>query len=536
MRSTANLSMKSVKTMLQNPIAKQLTFMLGIAGSVTLGIVLYMSIQEPLYRPLDYQVNSHNMASIVDTLEKAGVKYKLNEQDGVIYVAAKDMQTAKLRLSVAGIPRDDTFNFSYLNDQGNIGNSQFLENARYLRALEADLSRTISSIEGISAARVHIAIPQNNVFADENGRPTASVVLSMSPGLMSDKEKIRAIVQVVASSVPGLDPKDVAITDQYGHYLSGALEGDGVYSAEQLSYQNNMQRYYEKRIETMIIPIIGENKLTVRVQADIDFTRHEEAKEQYDTADQVLRSEQSVSEESSSPAGASGAPGSLSNSPPQSGQSGQGAQGGQGGQGGQQGPGAAAGDKRSQSTKNYEIGKSVIYRKNSTPKINALSVAVVIDNEMVMDPKTKKMISKPLDQEKIAKITDLVKATIGYNEKRGDKVTVVNSSFSPVKGEEAFPSVHLWDQVWFWDMVKKFLGMGIGFGFLFVMYRQISKQLKEGANDKPIGISFINEADPHAITPEMQELKQEQINRLKEMANREPNRVALVIKNWVGKQ
>jgi flagellar M-ring protein FliF len=520
--------------LLQNPIAKQLGFMVGIAGSVALGIVLYTSIQEPIYRPLDYQVNSRNMASIIDTLDKAGVKYKLNEQDGVIYVAAKDIQLAKMKLSVAGIPRDDSFNFSYLNDQGSIGNSQFLENARYLRALEADLSKTISSIEGVSAARVHIAIPQNNVFADENGRPTASVVLSMSPGLMSDKEKIRAIVQVIASSVPGLDPKDVAITDQYGHYLSGALDGDGIYSAEQMSYQNNMQRYYEKRIETMIVPLIGENKLTVRVQADIDFTRHEEAKESFDSADQVLRSEQSLSEENSSPAGASGAPGSLSNSPPQSGQNTQGGSPG-GAPGATQSSNAVNGDKRSQSTKNYEIGKSVIYRKNSTPKINALSVAVVIDNEMVMDPKTKKMISKPLDPEKIAKITDLVKATIGYNEKRGDKVTVVNSSFSPIKNDEEFPTVHIWDQVWFWDMLKKFLGMTAGFGFLFVIYRQFSKHLKESANEKPIGISFMNESDPYSITPEMQELKQEQINRLKEMANREPNRVALVIKNWVGK-
>lgn len=535
MRSTANLNLKGMLSLLQNPIAKQLSFMVGIAGSVALGIVLYMSIQEPIYRPLDYQVNSRNMASIIDTLDKAGVKYKLNEQDGIIYVAAKDIQLAKVKLSVAGIPRDDSFNFSYLNDQGSIGNSQFLENARYLRALEADLSKTISSIEGVSAARVHIAIPQNNVFADENGRPTASVVLSMSPGLMSDKEKIRAIVQVVASSVPGLDPKDVAITDQYGHYLSGVLDGDGIFSAEQLNYQNNMQRYYEKRIETMIVPLIGENKLTVRVQADIDFTRHEEAKESYDSGDQVLRSEQSLSEENSSPAGASGAPGSLSNSPPQQGQSGQGGAQGASGAPAASSSTAANGDKRSQSTKNYEIGKSVIYRKNSTPKINALSVAVVIDNEMVMDPKTKKMISKPLDQEKIAKITDLVKATIGYNEKRGDKVTVVNSSFSPVTSDDQFPTVHIWDQVWFWDMLKKFLGMTAGFGFLFVIYRQLSKHLKASSNEKPIGISFMNEPDPHSITPEMQELKQEQINRLKEMANREPNRVALVIKNWVGK-
>lgn len=184
-----NKYLGSLSAIFLAPAVRQLVFLLGIAGGVTLGIFIYMSIQEPTYQPLNYQISQQNIASITDTLDKAGIPYKINEQDGVLFVPVKDVQQARIKLSAAGIAKDDHFNFSYLNEQNTIGSSQFQENARYLRALESDLSKTISEIEGISAARVHIAIPQNNIFADENQRPTASIVVNMAPGLSSDKEK-----------------------------------------------------------------------------------------------------------------------------------------------------------------------------------------------------------------------------------------------------------------------------------------------------------------------------------------------------------
>lgn len=519
--------LKNFKLIMQTPVVKQLMFIFGLAISIAIGIVIYMTIQEPIYRPLDYHVTSQNMAAVVDTLDKAGIRYKINDQDGMLYVAAQDTQLARLKLSASGVPKDDSFNYSFLNEQANIGNSQFLENARYLRALENDLSKTISAIEGVSGARVHIAIPQNNVFADENSKPTASVVLSMSPGLSSDKEKIRAIIEIVAGSVPGLDPKDVAITDQYGHYLSGTLDQDSLYSAEQMNYQNKMQTFYEKRIETMIVPILGENKVTVRVYADIDYSQHEEAKESYDPNSKVVRSEQSVNEQSGS-SGGSGPPGSLANTPPASDS--------------EKGPAASAPNSSSQgrneSIKNYELSKSVTYKKANYAKINSLSVAVVVDNQAVMDPKTHKMVTKPLDKEMINKITELVKATIGFDEKRGDRVTVINSVFNVSKDDVAVSQPALWNQPWFWDMIKKFVGMSVGFVFIFLLYKQISKSLK---NSGQIQVSQRNNlledrAETEKLTQEMQELKQEQINKLKELANREPSRVAFIIKNWVGKQ
>lgn len=517
--------LSSLRAVLSAPAVKQLVFLLGIAGGVTLGIFLYMSIQSPTYRPIDYQITQQNMASIVDTLDKAGIQYKINEQDGVLYVAASDLQQARIKLSAAGIAKDDSISFSYLNDQNSIGNSQFMENARYIRALESDLAKTISALEGISAARVHIAIPANNVFADENQRPTASIVVNMATGLSADKDKIRAIVQIVASSVPGLDPKDVAITDQYGHYLSGLLDQDSLYNAEQLNYQNSLQGYYEKRIESMISPLLGDNKVNVRVYADLDFTQQEEAQEQYDPDKKVIRSEQNMSEQNGG-GGASGAPGALSNTPPEA-----------DAEKNASAP-AGAGDAKNQSIKNYEISKSVTYKKSARPKLNALSVAVVLDNEMVMDPDTHKLVAKPVSQDKINKITALVKATIGFDEKRGDKVTVVNSSFSNPTTDIVMAPIQFWNQPWFWDYLKKVIGISLGFIFLFILYKRLGAYMKTSVQSQrnvDLVARLKEDEDLKTMDNEVHQLKQEKLNKLKELASSDPQRVALIIKNWVGK-
>ena len=525
MSTTTNL-IENIRSLLQGAAAKQIFMLVGIAASVAMGMTLYVSIKDPIYRPLDYQVTAQNLSSIVDTLDKAGVQYKINDSDGLLYVAAKDVQMARMRLASAGVTKDDSFNFSYLNDQAGIGNSQFLENARYVRALESDLAKTISALEGVSAARVHIAIPQNNIFADENQRPTASVVVNAAAGLSADKEKIRAIVQIIASSVPGLDPNDVAITDQYGHYLSSAMDKDSIFSAEQMTYQNNLQNYYEKRIESMLAPILGDNKVNVRVNANLDFTQQEEAKEQYDPEKKVIRSEQTESESNNS-SGASGAPGALANSPPESdGEKGGGAGGGQS---------SSSGQSKSQSTKNYEVDKSVRYIKSTAPKVVSLSVAVVLDNTTIKDPNSAKTISKPIPAQTITKITDLVKATIGFDEKRGDKVTVVNSSFTDLAADVKPVVNPIWQQPWFFDWAKRIVGIILGFIFMLLVYRRISKMLTPSPQEPGTAVAMAGGGNMQ-VTQEMSELKQEQILRLKELASKDPERVSLILKNWVGKE
>ncbi|WP_133128855.1 flagellar basal-body MS-ring/collar protein FliF [Legionella nagasakiensis] len=511
--------LETIKSLFEFNLTRRLFFLAGIAISVTIGFSMYQWIQEPIYRPLNYRVNDQNFASIIEVLEKSSIKYKVNDINGTISVPAKDINLAKIRLSSAGIAKEDGFTFSFLNEKNKFGSSNFIDNARYIRALEADLAKTISSIQGISNAKVHIAVPQNNIFANNHAKTTASIIINLAPGYEEDKEKIRAIIQLVAASVPSLDPKDVSITDQYGHYLSSMSDQDSMLNQEHLNYQNNLQRYYEKRIQSLIYPMVGENKASISVNTEIDFTQKEESKEEYDPEHTPLRSEQSVMEQNSS-TGAAGVPGALSNQAPNNNNN------------AQNPAGQQTGQSRNELIKNYEVSKSTHYVKATSPKIKRISVAVVLDNEMVYDEDAKKTISKPLDEEKIKKITELVKSAVGYHEERGDTVTVINSGFiikQPVSESRAW----FWEEPWFWDLFKKLSGIILGFTFLFILYRKFSSELVKNKNQGT------NLTDPNAknfsITPEMLKLKNQQLQILQDMVDKDPNKVVGVIKKWIAK-
>lgn len=506
---------QQIKSIVDFDVMRRLFFLSGIAMSVAIGLGIHQWTQEPLYSPLDFRLNDKNFPTVIETLEKANIKYKLNETNGMISVPATDVNMARIRLSSAGVLNSDPVNYAFLNEKNKLGSSQFLENTRYLRALEDDLSKTIGSIQGISSAIVHIAKPQSNIFANENAKTTASIIINTTPGYDGDKEKIRAIIQLVAASVPELDPVNVAITDQYGHYLSSMTNTDYLHNQEQLTYQTNLENNYEKRIQSLIFPILGQNKASINVNAEIDFTQQEEAKEAFDPTQNAIRSEQTVKEDNTTTA-AAGVPGSLSSQPPTNAQ-----------------PSPTGGQSRSESVKNYELGKSTTYVKSDTPKIKRVSVAVVLDNDMVYDPKTKQMVSKPIEKEKLDKITELVRSSIGYNKSRGDVVTVINSGFiqNKVENDRGTP---LWDQPWFWDLVKKSFGIILGFVFLFVIYRKIAPELTRKKN----GVQALGHESPEKqslISAEMMRLKDEQIQILKDLVLKDPNKVVGVIKKWVAK-
>ncbi|MGQ3891078.1 flagellar basal-body MS-ring/collar protein FliF [Legionella sp. CNM-4043-24] len=508
---------QQIKSIIDFDVMRRLFFLGGIALSVAIGLGIHQWTQEPLYSPLDFRMSDKNFPTVVETLEKANIKYKLNEASGLISVPATDVNMARIRLTSAGLLNAAPVNYAFLNDKNKLGSSQFLENTRYLRALEEDLAKTIGSIQGISSAIVHIAKPQSNIFANENAKTTASIIINTTPGYDGDKEKVRAIIQLVAASVPELDPTNVAITDQYGHYLTSVTNTDYLHNQEQLTYQTNLENNYEKRIQSLIFPLLGRNKASINVNADVDFTQQEEAKEAYDPSQNAVRSEQTVKEDntSSSP---SGVPGSLANQPPST---------------GQQQPTASSGQSRSESVKNYELGKSTTYVKTDTPKIKRISVAVVLDNERVYDKKSKKMLSKPIDKEKLDKITELVKSSIGYNQSRGDMVTVINSGFIETKAEPD-RGVAMWDEPWFWDLVKKSTGIILGFVFLFIIYRKISPELVR-KKDSAQALSLEATEKQNLISAEMMRLKNEQIEILKELVQKDPNKVVGVIKKWVAK-
>ncbi len=523
MEQNQDSTLDALKSLISFDVVRRIFFLASIAVSVMVGFGLYRWIDDPIFRPLPDYITDKNLQPIVQALDKSDINYRLNESNHTISVPVSDVSKARMALAHAGIHNDDGFSFSYLNDEGKIGGSQFLENARYLRALEADLASTISDIQGINAAKVHLAIPQRNIFADERSKPSASIIINFTPGYEGDKEKIRSIIQLVAASVPDLDPSRVVITNQYGHYLSAAGNENSLVNREHIDYQNNMQTYYEKKITSLISPIVGADKASISVNIAIDFTQLEEAKEEYNPEKVTLRSEQSVSDSSSSSGAAGGVPGALSNQPPadQAGQSDSAAP-----------PAAGGGQNHSENIKNYEVSKSVQYVKTISPKIKTISVAVIVDDAVTYDEKTKKDIAKPLTKDKMNQLTELVKSAIGFDDKRGDRVTVINSGFLPEK-IEPIAKTAFWQEPWFWEWGKHVAGIIVGFIFLLVIYKKFSADFMPSKDKKHIQAT--SSANGAVVTPEMLALKEEQLKILRELVAKEPNKVASVIKKWIEK-
>jgi len=280
-----------------------------------------------------------------------------------------------------------------------------------------------------------------------------------------------------------------------------------------------MQKLYEKRIESVLYPLLGRNNVRVSVYANVDFTYQRETKQEYDPNNRTVVSEQTTNEKSSG--GAGGAPGALTN---------------QAGGGGQAGGGAKGGGSRNQSVKNYEVGKSIKIITSPGGLLKNLSVAVVVDDIAKKDPKTGKVTTSPVPKQKLDKIDALVKAAIGYDEKRGDKINVINSAFAPIKQIEAPPPLPIYQQAWVWDIVKQggavLLALIFAFGFLRPMLKNLAKKAEtdgeEGSTETDAQGQIVH------LTPEMTQLKKDQLESLKKLVAQDPQKVGKVLKNWVG--
>lgn len=510
------------KGLMNLPLTRQLVLLGILAVSIGLGYSVVSWLYQTNYRPLYSNLDNKDLAAIADILQKSNIDFKVSDRDGSILVPVNKTNEARIKLMGAGFGGDSSnFGFADLDKESGIGTSRFLENIRYVRALEGEMARTIMAIQGIKAARVHLAMPKPSVFVNENEKPTASVLIELLPGHQLDKSQVNAIVQLVAGSISGMKASDVTVTDQRGQLLTDKNNSEFAMSEEQLNYQKEIQDYYEKRIQTMIVPLVGVDKIEVRVFANIDFTHEEKTKEEYNPTDKAIRSEQNLTEQSSS-GGGGGAPGALSNQPPESGgaaASGAGAGGG--------------GNSRNQSIKNYDVSKSMSYTRSPQGRLQNLSVAVVVDNESAIDPKTKKTTNNPIAPEKIQKINDLVKAAIGFDEKRGDKVSVINTAFVPPQQIEIPPEPPIFRQAWFWDMMEK---IGAVFITLLIAFGVIKPLLKSLINSKET-VSSTEKGEGGeriVLSPEMQKLKQQQLESLKQLVNSEPTRVAGILKNWLG--
>jgi flagellar M-ring protein FliF len=415
----------------------------------------------------------------------------------------------------------------------------------FQRALEGELERSIQAISGVDGARVHLAIPKSSVFVRDAQKPTASVLVKLMQGRTLDQHQVSAIAHLISSSVPNLSLANVDIVDQNGNLLSDASKGGSkTLDANQLKYVENLQKNIVSRVQAIISPILGEKNVRAEANVEIDFSNTEEANEIYKPNQKpevaVIRSLQT--NESIVPSGSSngGVPGALTNQPPANATAPLNTTNNAAPGGAAAGAGAGANNAAAQnpmstqrnSITNYEIDKTILFTQKSMGGVKRLSVAVVVNNKTDVDAEGKPT-SRPLNDAEKQQIIDLAKQAMGFNEARGDSISVVNTPFTPIK-EADISELPVWKDPVYIEMAKNIGQIILGLAVLFVMYRKAIKPMLANllAPDEAPEIDHNLDENGRPIpklTPYQKDLKAVQA-----LAKENPRAVADVVAGWVG--
>ncbi len=393
-------------------------------------LTLYKSKSDSFagYSVLFENISPSDSALIVDQLNKDGIKYKL-ANEGTILVPTSDVYKERIAVATLGIPKESKIGFEIFDKQ-EFGATDAEQRVKFQRALEGELARTIESLSSIQKATVRIAIPKESVFTERQALPTASIVVELKPGVSLNAKQIFGIKNLVAASVTNLSTENVKIVNQDGVALGdedGEFDSDAI--AQQIRYKREFENNYEQKIVNVLAPIVGgADKVVAKVNIDFDFDKKDTKSEVYDP-NNVVRSESNIEEkrQGSAPNEVGGVPGAVSNIGPV--------------QGLDDSTLKEQYNKSSQQT-NYEISKKVTNVKGQFASINRVSAAVVIDgiykSKKDKDGKpTGEFEFTPLTKEQRESITNLIKQSIGYNQNRGDEVSLDNFEFKTHKDVSA---------------------------------------------------------------------------------------------------
>jgi flagellar M-ring protein FliF len=515
---------------------KPILILIGIAGAVALGVAVALWTKEPSYTLLMSKISNEDIATVVQTLESAGIAYKTDTASGSVSVASDRLNEARLKLAGEGLPSSGGF-ASLTKDTG-FGTSQVIENARFQYAQEVELAKTISSLQPVESARVHLAIPEQSAFIRDKSVSSASVFVQLKSGRRLESEQVTAIINLVASSIPGMDSRNVTVIDQQGRLLSSP-QGDDDFSMRDKQYEfaHKLEDMYRQRVEELLTPLVGAGNVRAQVVADVELSMTEETREQYNPQSQVVRSEQTSEEISKNGGGAEGVPGALTNQPPAGGTAAAANSSANSAATTNVATEAANNNTSKQSTRNYEIDRTLAYTKQLPGKLKRLTVAVLVDNLHSTDADGK-VTETPLTTEQIDNMTKLVRDAVGFDDKRGDSVNVVNSSFRPVATQPAgeLQSTPLWEKPWVQSIAKLVGGLIV----LLVLILAVLKPLIKSLTTATVAV---------APPPAMQQLAQQrsepqslpgqksydqQVADARAVVNQDPARVAQVVKNWVG--
>ncbi|UBX48210.1 flagellar M-ring protein FliF [Providencia alcalifaciens] len=531
-----------------------------IAGAAAISIIvaLLLWFRSPDYRVLLSNLSAKDGGDIVGQLTQMNVPYQIADNGSAILVPADKVHELRLKLAQSGLPKGGNTGFELL-DKEQFGISQFSEQINYQRALEGELSRTIESLSPVQSARVHLAIPKPTLFVREQKLPTASVTVGLLPGRMLDEGQISAIVHMVSSSVTGLTAANVIIVDQTGRLLTNNDNSQQSANSAQIKMTKEMEAHLKERIENILSPLVGRANIHAQVTAQMDFSKVEQTSEEYkpnQTPDAAaVRSRQNSESQQNSNGGPSGVPGALSNQPVSAPSAPIDANNKEStdGKNAENTRNGALNTQRDETT-NYEVDRKISHTQRQIGVVDRLSVAVIVNYQSQEGEKGPEM--KPLPPEMLQQIDALTREAMGYSAQRGDSINITNSLFTDDTPVVEEPSLLNNPQV---------IGQALDYGKIllialitwfmwrfgikpqWVKYRKTQQAQIDAemslANASQVKAPFVVEEE---ISEDMDEKTRRRLTRqrvsaeiqsqrIREMAEKDPQVVAMVIRQWLGK-
>ncbi|MDA8415815.1 MAG: flagellar basal-body MS-ring/collar protein FliF [Betaproteobacteria bacterium] len=505
-------------------LGQKMGFGVALAALVAMVVGLWLWGATPDYRVLYGNLSEQDGGAVIDALQQMNVPYKFSEGGGALMVPAAQVHEVRLHLAGQGLPKGGTVGFELMENE-KFGTSEFLEQVNYKRALEGELARSVQTLAAVQGARIHLAIPKPTVFVREQELPTASVVLALYPGRVLDAGQVNAIVHLVSSSVPKLTPANVTVVDQNGSLLSSPVNSDkSGLDGEQLKYVHQIERDYRKRIEDILGPVVGNDNVHAQVTADIDFTQSEQTAESYrpnqPPNQAAVVSQQTVESQDINTPGVGGVPGALTNQPPVpavapltapnaapnpanpvagANPTAPGVKLGQppANQAGVMPPVPNSESKHKETTTNFDVDHTISHTRLPVGVIHRLSVAVILNNHKITDKAGKVSVRPFSDAEKI-QMVQLVKGAVGFDDKRGDILSLLNSPF--VDQAEKIPELPLWKQpenvALARESLKYLVIAGIALYLLLGVIRPAFRNVNRALNPEPAPL-------PDALTAEV---------------------------------
>ena len=537
---------------------KPLLLLIGVAAAGAAGVGVMLWSVGPTYSLLYANLGGEDAAQVTQALDSARIPYKLEDGGASISVPSDQLAAARLKLASQGLPGSSGGVGAMTKDPG-FGVSAFMESARYQHALETELARTIASLQNVQGARVHLAMARQSAFVSDRRPGSASVFLQLKAGRRLDDEQVQAIANLVASSIPEMQASQVTVVDQSGRLLSAPnSDSDLAMRDKMFEFAHRLEESYAQRIQELLTPLVGPGRVRAQVVAQVDMATTEQTREQYNPQSQVVRSESVAEEAARNGAGvAGGVPGALTNQPPQPGVAlppGSAPATAQTGANPPAGAATAANASTNnasstvvttpdttsrQSTRNYEIDRTMAYTRQPAGRVTRLSVAVLIDNLRTTDAEGK-VTETAMPPEQLERLTALVRDAVGFDASRGDTVNVVNSSFLgavPVT-EGELETIPIWERAWVQNLAKVVAGVIVLLIIVFSVLKPLTRGLLNAARAPALRQGALAAATmaggAQAVQAEAPAIAYEQqVAQARGLVAADPKRGAQVVKAWV---